>query len=269
MHGFEQAVLPLSFKESRRRVEGTAALLAAIGMPRVVLVHCAGGTDGVRPDLARTELAGRKEIFEAVGLEVATEVLGGGGVANMVCNLVTADGQGLLCLVWREKSWLKRTLLGGPDTDMLRLCRKPILISKQDSDISESSLQRVLHATDFESVDKRAPPSLGAASAKAAELILLHVRERAPDPATNRSRHAAAEAHLVELARIYGKSNLAVRAEVAEGSVIRAILNSAYRHNADLIVVGRKRAAGSKGFLRGTVAEILPYRTHRSILIIP
>lgn len=262
------AAVKISLDEPRKKFLEMIACLKSYGTRQIHLVHIRTKSRYIYMEKAEAlleEIAGE---VAAMGLDVGQHIHTG-SAPSMFVDTAVSLGADYLCLYWRPKGLLRHALLGSIDSDILRISNLPVFIHKPRLFADSTLLDRVLYATDFTSTDAAAMPYLVNSRFKARILYLLHVRERAPDPATDK---ALQESVLDNLRRLADQCRQAYdQVEIIEslGMVRREITRQAKATSADLIVVGKSEKPDAVARFIGSTAEILPHKTRCSIFVIP
>jgi len=275
----QNALVPLSFRESRTALVALTRELKIMGTREVKLLHIASGPASSAEALT-AKLKDRATIFEDAGMVVET-VLRKGSPALELTRAARDLGADYIAFSWKRKSWLQRTLIGSTTQDSIRLSDRPVYIRKgamrgaaasligaagSDQGAHEDSLV-VVYATDFGATDAAVIPFLHRPNIPIDRLILLHVGPRAPDPMAEGRRLAAADANLKRLASECDVAAVAIR-NVA-GTPKQKIAREAGRLGARLVVLGKSDAPGRFAGVLGSTAGALAFHSRASVLIVP
>jgi nucleotide-binding universal stress UspA family protein len=261
-------LIPLNTKEPDQQINDLAEFIAHFGTETAYLLHVTGGKRKDETKRAETTLQRKAVFFQNRG--ISTEVLiRQGAVAETICRTAAALAVDFISVLWKKKNVIKRTILNSPDIDLLRICSYPTLIYKNNLLSGGSSrLDTIVYATDCRLADSRVLPYLQSAPFRAKTFYLLHVRERAPDPETEKKRHQAMMGKLDRLMnRCLGHFEK-IEKLLLTGSVRSTIVGESRRRDADLLVIGRNEKVKPLDNLLGSTAEALTHQTHCAILII-
>lgn len=262
------AAVKISLDEPRKKFLDMIACLKSYGTKQVHLVHIRTKSRYIYMEKAEAMLGEIAAEATAMGFEAEFHIHTG-HAASLFVDTAQDLGADYLCLYWRPKGLLRQALLGSIDSDILRISNLPVFIHKPRLFGATTQLNRVLYATDFTSTDVAAMPYLVDSRFKAKTLILLNVRDRAPDPVTDK---ALRESVLDSLQHLAGQCRHAYdQVEIIQsiGMVRREITRQAKAVNADLLVVGRSENPDAVARFIGSTAEILPHKTRCSVFIIP
>lgn len=248
-----------------------AEFLKNFGTHTIHLCHVLGEEKvrGRDRDRAGRSLQQIQDKLQDMGFQAETHVTSG-EVADQVHAKARDLQVDYVCLKWRRKNVLRRTILGSADVDILRAAERPIFLYKP-SGLFETRMrmQNVLYATDLRHTDRVVPPYLQAASHGAQHLYVLHVRERAPDPDSDQRRDQEVKVRLRRLCDRYCEHYEQVEPLTAIGSARRRIPQMARSYDADLIVIGKRDPQNPRDRIMGSTAEAVPYHAHCSLLIVP
>ena len=265
----KKALMPLSLKERFQRVKDMASYIRYFGTEKVYLCHVDEGNSRRKTEKINKTLQQYSESIKETGLDPEI-IVEKGPVAEVVCGLARKLEVDYIAIKWRRKNVIKRTILTSPDTDMLRICNYPIFIYKTKNYLDpQRHIHNVIYATDFKDSDDKVVPYVRAASQGAENLYILHVRERAPDPVTDKQRHEEVMEKLKWLSKQYRDCYHCVEPVVATGTIRSQIARKVRGLNADLIIIGKKDTQKPIDKLIGSTAEAVPYKVHSSIMIIP
>jgi len=212
-----------------------------------------------------TSVAVSAERLPALETHVTT-----GAPATAIVRSPRECGASFICIPWKRKSWLQRTLIGSTTKDVVRMADVPVLVLKgyrRALSSQETTEARVVYATDFHEVDAVVLPFFSEGGLAVSELHILHVGERAPDPIAEQNRIATVIAGLNRLAReaVVPK----VERITWSGNPKRAIPRYGRLVNADLVIVGKADTAGGVGAILGSTAEAVAYAHRISVLVVP
>lgn len=259
-------LLPLSLNESRQRLADMAGFITYFKTEKVYLCHIMTGNDKKQKALYALQEIG--SLFENEGIK-AEPVIQKGNIAEKVCMLANDLNVDYLSLKWQKKNIIKRTILGSPDADILRLCDVPALIYKSSSYLEAGSqLKTVMYATDFQETDRKVIPYLSTALEGVETLYILHVRDRAPDPKTDAKRLEQIESKIKRIADQCLENYTSIQPLITTGSVRYQLPRRALSNKVDLIVIGKHDKKRTMEKIIGSTAESLPYWSYNPILII-
>lgn len=266
---FESALVPVSFREPVERIEALTAFLGNFGTRTVVLVHV------VSSGLERGGQARRR--LETIAERVASQdhraecVVRTGSPALEICTVARERGMQFICIPWKRKDFLKRSVLGSTTQDVARLTDVPLFVHKhrgagRDDD---ARLDNVLYSTTFDPSQDRVVPFLRHEGLTARALIVLHVGWRAPDPSTDRARRETIAHQLCKLKAACESCFESVTSITAVGNPKRRILQTARRNDVDLIVLGKHEQGRALERMLGSTAERIIHKAKASVLIVP
>lgn len=265
----KHALLPLSLKERLQRLNDMATYIKHFGTEKIYLCHILEGTSSRKRDKAENQLKQIANQYQDLGFETET-VIESGNVAGEVCRLTKELQVDYIAIKWKRKNVIKRTILGSPDADILRICNFPTFIYKTRNYLDpRRDINTVLYATDFQETDEKVAPYIRAASQSGENLYILHVRDRAPDPETDSKRREEVLEKLNWLTRQYMDCYQQVESVVRTGNIRSEIPRNVRRLNVDLIVIGKKDKQEPIDKLIGSTAESVPYKVYSSIFIVP
>ena len=292
----KSTLVPLSLKEPEEKLEDMAGFISHFGTETVYLLHVFSGSEKEQA-CRESALKDRAALFRDRGMSTETEIRSG-TIAGEICKTAAEREVAYITILWKKKNIIRRTILSSPDTDLLRICSYSTLIFKyreqdrirewgRDKDGSDkngisrdkkdktgsgtgdtSQPGTIVYATDCKRADKKVLPYLKSVPFGAEKLYLLHVRERAPDPESDRKRKVELSDKLEELAEQCLDNYENIEKVVLTGSVRRRIAGETRARNAELLVIGRNDKVRPMDKVLGSTAESLPHQTHCSVLII-
>jgi nucleotide-binding universal stress UspA family protein len=262
------ALVKVSLKESPARVAEMLTALGSFGTEEAHLVHVRTSAGRVFPEKKRAQLERFREQADAKGLAAEVHILEG-HAPTRVLQAAWQLGADYIAIPWVHKAVLRQALLGSIDGDIVRMSDSPVFIFKHRFLGRTASLDSVLYATDFQATDARVMPYLKNKGFQARALYMLHVGERAPDPATDKARREEVLANLSRLAGECAHAYETVETIEALGHVGRTIVKTARATSVDLVIVGKVDNPDMLKKLTGYVADYLPHRTPCSVFIIP
>lgn len=216
---------------------------------------------------------------------------GSGHVADVLVELAEKERADLIVIGSRDRGALERRFRGSVSYGVLGLAKGNVLVAREDKAASEAqaargprapaAVRRVLAATDFSDSGNRAVGYALGLLPPGGQLILLHVLERPlfedmalipspldPSREVRRMDRVLAEAELRKLLPPQGSPAAEVEA-VEATEVSEAILQSAERHDADLVVLGRRHGHGLGAALLGSSARAVARSSSRPVLLVP
>lgn len=292
---YASALFPVGLNERSSRIESVLTFLGRLGTEEVVLLHVVGG-EAEHAHRARSRLEEACEQITARGLSCRTMVRRGSS-ASVIVELARSEGLDFICVPWKRKSWLQRTLVGSVTTDVVRLADVPVLVHKESRGDAQRAaeaaggtagdgagrggtatagtgtdtpqkLSGVLFATNFQATDASVVPYAAYCGRIARELHILNVRERAPDPAAEEKREREVQANLERLAGECSGEYASVEKSAVLGSPRRSILRYAGRNSIELIVLGKSDAPAPLAGMMGSTAEEVSHSARCSVLIV-
>ncbi len=265
----KKALIPLSLKEPHFKLTDMAAYINQFGTETVCLCHIAESTYSESERLRTEEsLHAVTEIFQEKGITAET-VIERGEIASEVCRQAHQQGADYISIPWKKKNFIKRSILTSPDIDILRICSFPTLIFKSRGYLgARSVLDTMVYATDCKEADKKVLPYLKSVPFGAETLYFLHVRDRAPDPETDKKRQEHLLQKIAKLEDACRGRFQNIETILAIGSIKNRITRKSRKFEADLVVIGRNEKKKPMDKLLGSTAESLPHRVNCSVLII-
>ncbi len=259
-------LLPVSLNEKHQHLADLGAYIRNLRTEKVYVCHIVEGDDKI--EKVKKRLQEVANIVEEQGLSTEI-VIRKGNVAEQVCRLANDYSVDFISIKWRNKNVIRRSILGSPDADILRMCDIPTLIYKTRPLLeSGSNLKSLLYATDFKETDSKVLPYLLETPVEVDTLYLLNVRDRAPDPETDKYKLELVTSKLEQLSQQCLKNYKKVETLIAIGSVRYQIPWQARKNQVDLIVIGKRDKVRPMEKIIGSTAESLPYRSHCPVLII-
>ncbi len=266
MEMLKTALLPLSTKESKVKLTSMINFLTYFGTEKIFIIHVLGNSNisASRKEKIQTIQKNIKDI----GFET-TVLFRTGHVATAVGHVSMEIEIDYICIPWKPKGILKKTLLGSVTNDLIRLTDLPIFIYKKKKAFENGMLESVMYATDFQSTDKKVMPYLRNKDFQAQNLYLLHVGERAPDPESEAKRKDEVEIHFQRLISECSDCFETVKTINIIGPTKSKIIRQANKHNVDLIILGKFDKEKPLEQLMGSTAELIPYKSRCSVFIVP
>ena len=253
---------PVDFSEPSRRALHYALAVARWHESEItvvhvddVLLHAATIEGGGHPDMVERQYQALHDfIEEAGGANRNVRVhIASGRVVPGILERATRDASDLIVMGTNGRSGLARAVLGSVTEDVVRQAAIPVLTIPPSADVGEFELlpfDPILCASDFSSACRRALDlSIVMGQEADARLILLHALQlprvdQGPVPPSASPRTDGSESRKEAHARLrHGLPSDAVfrcrpEAIVVEGRPADAILETAYRENVKLIVMG-------------------------------
>lgn len=263
-----RAAVKVSLKEPRQKLLDMVAFLKNYGTNEVHLIHVRTKTHYREREMVEEELEAIREQVEELGFSTHVHIRTG-TAAVMLLDVAQEIQADYVSLCWTAKAVLRQALLGSVDSDILRMCNLPVFIYNPKMFKSVLELESVLYATDFQYTDAAVMPYLRHSRFKAKTLYLLHVGERAPDPATEERRKQRAVDNLERLADECRHAYDEIEVIDTIGMVRRQIVKQAKLKDVELIVVGKSEKPDTVSQMLGSTGEILPHKAACSVFIIP
>lgn len=251
------------------RIEALIGFLRNFNTRAIVLVHV------VSSGLSRGGQAQRR--LAALAAQIGSDayqtdcVVRSGSPALEICRVANDRGIEFICIPWKKKDFLQRTLLGSTTQDVARLADVPLFVYKREeiAQQEEATLETVLYATTFDPSQDRIVPFLRYEGLTARNLYILHVGWRAPDPTTERTRRRTIAAKLGELEAQCRDCFETVSSIAAVGNPKQQILKRARECGADLVVLGKHEQGRPLDNMLGSTAERITHHARASVLIVP
>jgi len=265
---FDSALLPVNFHEPLWVIKSLAGYLENFNTRRIVLIHV------VSSGLESTSHAHRH--LQKILAEIDADsydieyVVRAGNEAHEICNVAVERELEFICLPWKRKNFLQRTLQGSVSQDIIRTTNVPVFVYKTwGTPREENCLQNILYAITTDPYHEKILPYLKSEKLAAHNLYLLYVGERAPDPEAEKQRRKAVFEKLN-----YFKSECReyfdeVRAITTVGNPKRGIFKAARKYDAELILLGKHEQVKASEKVLGSTAERIAHKAGCSVLIIP
>ncbi len=265
---FESALVPVSFREPVERVEALTGFLGNFGTRSVVLVHVvSSGLERGGQALRRLEAIAERVASQNHGTECVVRT---GSPALEICTVARERRIQFICIPWKRKDFLKRSVLGSTTQDVARLTDVPLFVHKQLNKGQENGrLDNVLYSTTFDPSQDRVVPFLRHEGLTARTLIVLHVGWRAPDPESERARRETIAQQLNKLKAQCESCFETITSVTSVGNPKRRILQTARRNDVDLIVLGKHEQGRALENMLGSTAERIIHQSKASVLIVP
>ncbi|MFP4588049.1 MAG: universal stress protein [Desulfohalobiaceae bacterium] len=263
----QKTVLPLSLKEPQYKILNMLEATNDFGTRQVSLVHVQSSSKS--GSKRRKKLLHIAQKIRDLGFECEI-YFKSGYVASEVASISLELEADFISLLWRPKTALRQALLGNVITDTVRQSDVPVFIYKSPYYKSPRiNLRNVLYATDFKRTDSRVMNYLMSEEFRANTLYLLHVGSRAPDPEAEEKRRAQVMQNLSRLEAECSHAYNKIEKLQSVGSAKNQIAHQAWKHNVDLIILGKFDQEVPFANLLGSVAEGVPHKAHCSVFIIP
>ncbi|WP_291322951.1 universal stress protein [Desulfonatronospira sp.] len=264
----QRAAVKISLKEPRKKLVHMFEFLGNFGTRDIHLIHATPKITSQHRREIEEQLEKTSKDAVNFGFNVYTHILSG-HVPTSIIETAEEKKAGFIAIFWMPKSLFRNALFGNIDSDILRLSNLPVFIYNPGLFRSSANMEQVLYATDFKHTDAAVLPYLVDRRFTASKLNILHVGERAPDPATEEKRRKNVLGSLNALARQCAHAYDSVQTIETIGQARKQIVKQAAMLDADLIVVGKSDRADTVSRMMGSTAEILPHRAGRSVFIIP
>ncbi len=262
---FDCVLLPVSFRERDTKLKEMIAFLAHLGTNRVVLLHVSAGVVTAATEAKLQELAAK--LADAGGPRIDSRARSG-SPAFEITTIAGEEAVDFIYIPWKRKSWIQRTLVGSTTRDVIRLSELPVLVSKHTRSGGAGRRFRVLYPTSFSDTDRYVVPYLATRGLAADELILLTVRDRAPDPTADNREHRARVANLERLAHEVQENYKAVTELELIGNPRRDIPRVARRRDVDFLILGKSDRTDALAAMMGSVAEEVANSAPCSVFIV-
>jgi nucleotide-binding universal stress UspA family protein len=263
---FHTALLPISFREPIEKLQAMTAFLENFDTRRLLLLYVGTSAKTSRPQRRLQHIA---EQITREQLEIECLVRQGSPAFETNRTAWEEDAQ-FIYFPWKHKSFIQRSLVGSTTKDVIRISDLPVFVFKQRPGRSDPSQPfRILYPTNFADTDRYVIPYLQYAGLSADELVLLNVRERAPDPAAEERHRQACKQNLQRLSSELEENYREVTLMERTGNPRRHILRSAKREGIDLIVLGKSDVPESGlSAMLGSTAEEVANESRCSVLIV-
>lgn len=265
---FKTALLPVSFREPEWLIHSLGQYLRNFGTQRIVLVHVvASGLQNERRSRERLEKTSRALSAESYEISCLVRT---GSPALEICTVARQEAVNFICIPWKRKDFLQRTLLGSTTEDLVRLANLPVFVYKFRAESgSPNELDDILYATSFDPSHERIIEYLRSDKLKAGTLHVLHAGSRAPDPDAERKRLDDVVNEFTDFKKQCERCFDDIELITAVGNPKREILRAARQVDAELIVLGKHGEAKALDKLLGSTAETVTHKSRCSVLIVP
>ncbi len=209
-----------------------------------------------------------------------------GNVARSIVEHVDEFAPDLIILCSHGSGGLRDFLFGSIAQQVIALGKTPVLVIEPGSKLADAVYSWILVPVDGDpGHEQGVPVAAGLAKACGANLYLLMVVPT-PDALTGQqaatgrllpgatsailelSQQGAVEYLRAKIAQLQVEG-LRVSAEVARGEPVAAIVATAERIGADLVVLGTHGKAGTDAFWSGSITPKIAGRTRRPLLLVP
>ncbi len=267
---FANVLFPLNLKESMSNIHSLARSLKSFDTQRLVLLTVlSSNLSGKQAAHAHKKLETVKNQLEEYNFHIEI-LLRSGHVATEITRAANELDTGFICMTWKKKPFIRYALLGSHTKDVIRLSDAPIFMFKRSLfSSSDTRLNAVLYATDFEANDHTILPYLNYEGLKANQLVILNVGQRAPDPNAEQKRLQRVYDKLLTLKDKCINSFDEIETVASIGNPKRVILRESRKNNADVIVLGKYTDSSTMQKVMGSTAESIAHRSRVSVLIIP
>ena len=265
---FSAAVLPVTLHEPVSKLSDMISFLAYFDTKRVLLLHV--NTGAVTPASERRLERLRDEVVKELEDDRPTLDcrVRSGSPAYEIVTTAYEEGADFIYLPWKRKSWVQRTLVGSTTKDVIRLTSRPVFVYKQRRAKEEGEPFQILYPTNFKETDRFVVPYLGSPGLSADELLLLTVRERAPDPTAEGRERRKCEANLQRLAKEVAGNYKTVTPMEVLGHPRKEVVRLARRQKVDFLVLGKSDRQNALAAMMGSVAEEVAYGAPCSVFIV-
>ncbi len=268
--------------DSEGLAEGTIPVVAALAKRSpapVVVLHVRDGFDPRERDEASELVDTAAGQLRALGVDAVGQVrrVAGGSLGRAIAEAVDELEADLVAIGSRGRGDLAGMLLGSVGHEVAAGVSTPVLVVRppvapsSPASPPKVAISRILVAVSVNEPEATAQLGGRIAAGTGAKVLVLHVKETVamtegavyiePD-------HDAVKA--VETAEACLRTmGVPFEAEIFSGigSVAQAIVETADRWDADLIVLGSRRPTGLNGLLLGSVAHQVIHRTRRPVVL--
>lgn len=273
---FATALLPVALREPASRLADMLSFLQNFDTTRVVLLHISTGpaTQATehKLDTLRTRVLSSLAERAADPGDVPTPMVEvrvrSGSPAYQIAATAEEEGADFIYFPWKRKSWIQRTLVGSTTKDVIRLSNRPVFVFKPRRTQAEDEPFRVLYPTNFQDTDRFVVPYLRYPGLAADELLLLNVRERAPDPMAESRERAKCEENLTRLAEEVSANFAEVRPLQLAGNPRHRITRIASRNGISFLILGQSDRQDAFSAMMGSVAEAVAHASPCSVFIV-
>jgi len=267
---FESALIPLRFDEPPELVQSLTSFLRNFETRTIMLVHVvSSGLESVSGAERRLRKLSGQLAGDGYNIEMVVRT---GSPALEICTVAAQRELSFICIPWRTKSFLQRTLLGNTTVDVARLTNVPLFVYKPHGrKVETTRLQSVLYAASLEGGHEQIVPYLRDEHLAATHLHVLHVGWRAPDPWTELTRREEIFHRLSAIRNECEGCFETIETISAVGNARRRILREARERGVELIVLGKHEHDHEHAFetLLGSTAERITHEAKVSVLLIP
>jgi nucleotide-binding universal stress UspA family protein len=246
-----------------------------------VLLHVSGGPVGTGIETRLRNL--RDELQAALRAQSAGSSTGGdatqtalridtrvrsGSPAFEIALTGQEEAADFIYFPWKRKNWIQRTLIGSTTRDVIRLSNLPVFVFKQRLVDTSADAFRILYPTAFKETDRYVIPYLEYSGLSADDLILLHVRDRAPDPTAERRQQEWCNRNLERLSTEVRDNYRQVESREGVGNPRKVIPRTARREGISLLVLGKSDQEDALSAMMGSVAEEVANSAPCSVFIV-
>lgn len=212
----------------------------------------------------------RRRFPEMGGLDLIRS----GGPADAILQVVLELNIDLIVLCAHARTGLARWLLGSVAETVVRQARLPVLVTRPGVPAPRAVLRRILVPLDGTEESFAVLTAVKRLALRTgAEVVLLHVDEKAPAPVALRSGPLPEglaedpEHRILTVADRLGQSDLVFWQTIAEGDAVEEILRNARELEADLIAMSTHARVGRDRVAFGSVARAVLGRSDRAVLL--
>ncbi len=265
---FTSALLPVTLHEPVVRLGEMIAFLKYFDTQRVLLFHVSSGAITRSVESRLEEYRDRvREATEETPPQLDYRVRSG-SPAYEIATSAAEEAVDFIYFPWKRKSWIQRTLVGSTTKDVIRLSSRPVFVYKQRKAKPPDDPFRILYPTNFQETDRYVVPYLRSPGLSSDELILLTVRDRAPDPIAEGREQRTCESNLSRLAGEVAGNFATVTPMEVIGHPRKDITRITRRQNADFLVLGKSDRENALAAMMGSVAEEVAYAAPCSVFIV-
>lgn len=273
---FATALLPVALREPAARLADMLAFLRNFDTTRVLLLHITTGPvspaaelklDALRTRVLASLAEHATDASHLPALSVEARVRSG-SPAYQIAATAEEEGADFIYFPWKRKSWIQRTLVGSTTKDVIRLSNRPVFVWKPRRAPAEDEPFRVLYPTNFQDTDRYVVPYLQYPGLAADELLLLNVRERAPDPMAESRERTRCEENLTRLAEEVSANFTDVHPLQRTGNPRHRITRAVAHNGISFLILGQSDRQDALSAMMGSVAEAVAHAAPCSVFIV-
>lgn len=200
------------------------------------------------------------------GMTFNTSVVHGSAASGIVKASLDTD---FIAFPWERKSIVQHALLGSITKDVVRLTEKPVFIYKQWFLNNSNDLNTILFASDLNPLEQWIMPYLTSPGLAAENLVILHVGDRAPDPAAEKQRLEIVDTKMDYVRKECTTEFSEITKRTLSGKPHTVITRQARKTNADLVIISKHSDGTARQKVLGSTAENIVHRARCSVLVIP